>query len=219
MKKGWSLWLFALLFLAVAVITGRMATMGTAAGDRAAVETITAGTGQLGRILADLLWIQLDRYHHIWMYQGHRWQTATDYLPQLWLITKLNPQFPDAYIDGGHHLAVNLDKPEEGFRLLDRGIRNCPDNERVYWERMIVLWETGYRGARGTRLAAWDYLELVRRKRGRISEPWNEANAAMILGFTFSGDSLRRNSSVISRRYDERAEFIRSARRSGLWTD
>lgn len=218
MKRDLAVYLFALMFLAVAVLTGTMAGEAGTTSRGAAAETLTTGAGEIGKMLADILWIQMDRYHHIWMYQGHEWETATDYLPQLWLVTKLNPGFPDAYIDGGYHLAVNMGDPEEGLRLLDTGMANCPDDEGVYWERFIVLWQTGYRGDRGTRTAAWDYLELLSRKRGVISDPWNEANAFMIIGLTFEEDTLRRNSRLLAERYNERASFIRFARRNGLWT-
>ncbi|MBN2585898.1 MAG: hypothetical protein JXA64_01840 [Candidatus Fermentibacteraceae bacterium] len=208
MRRELFLYLFAVLFLALAVVTGSLASSGRHCGNDAAEATVTAGVGEIGRVLADILWLQMDRYHHIWMYQGRDWTSATDYLPQLWLVIRLNPGFPDAYIDGAYHLGINLGFPEESMRLLQQGVRNCPDNEGVYWERLIVLWQSNYLGTRETRLAAWDYLDLVRRKGGNISDPWNEANAAMIIGFTFQDDTLRRNSSRLAERYIERREFM-----------
>lgn len=217
MKRGWLLHLLAAVFLSVAVLAGRAVKSGDISSSRPAARTVEAGLGGLAGILADILWLQLDDYHHIWMYQGHTWDTATDYLPHLWLITRLKPDFPDAYIDGGYHLAVNLGHVDEGLELLDAGIRNCPDNERVFWERLIVLWETGRHGPRAVREAAWDYLGLVRRKRGDISEPWNEANASMIIAFTFREDTLRRNSGRIHDSYMRRRESVGMARIYGLW--
>jgi len=205
-------YVYAVIFLAVAIITGRLASEDSPGGNEVAKATVSAGTGQLGVMLADLLWIKIDNYHHIMMYQGYEWTAITEYMPQLWLVIKLNPSFPDAYIDGGHHLAVNLGFPEEGLELLDRGIINCPDDERVFWERLMVLWRTGYRGVRATRSAAWDYLKIVRRKRGRIREAWNEANAVMIIGFTFRDDESRINAGRLAARYEERARNIRRLR-------
>jgi len=217
MKKRIYPYIFAVIFLLIAVITGRIAS--EAAGKtNVATEAVSSTTGEIGRILADLLWLQLDQYHHIWMYQGNNWVTATDYLPQLWLLLKLDPKFADAYIDGGYHLVINLGESEEGFRLLSDGIRQCPDNERVFWERLTVIWDSEYYEPRATQTAAWDYLNLIKRKRGVIEEPWNEANAAMILEFSFESDSLRRNHQQISDRYAERCDFIRFARRHNLWT-
>ncbi|NOQ23443.1 MAG: hypothetical protein GQ565_12460 [Candidatus Aegiribacteria sp.] len=216
MKKRYYLYLLAVLFLSVAVLSGRIA--GEASWENeAASEAVSTGAGEIGGILADILWLQLDRYHHIWMYQGNEWMTATDYLPQLWLIIKLNPAFADAYIDGGYHLAINLGHPEEGLRLLREGVRQCPDNERMLWERLIVLWQTNYYGPRAIQEAAWDYMALVEQKRGQIADPWNEANTSMILQFSFENDTLRRNHIEISERYAERSNFIRFATRNDLW--
>ncbi len=214
--KRWFLYLLAVLFLTIAVISGRIAGE-TAWENEAASEAVSSGLDEIGSILADLLWLQLDRYHHIWMYQGNEWMTATDYLPQLWLIIKLDPSFAEAYINGGYHLTINLGYQEEGLRLLQEGVRQCPDSERMRWERLVVLWQSNYYGSRATQEAAWDYMTLVKEKRGHIVDPWNEANASMILEFCFSNDSLRCNHMEISERYGERCDFIRFASRNDLW--
>ena len=215
MKRRY-LYLLAVLFLSIAVISGRMAG-DTAWENETASEAVSSGLGEIGGILADLLWLQLDRYHHIWMYQGNEWMTATDYLPQLWLIIKLDPTFTEAYIDGGYHLTINLGHPEEGLRLLAEGVRQCPDNEQMRWERLIVLWQSNYYGYRAIHEAAWDYMTLVKEKRGHIVDPWNEANASLILELCFMADSLRWNHMRISERYAERCDFIRFASRNHLW--
>ncbi len=102
--------MLAVVFLFIAVVSGRIAGE-TAWENEAASEAVSSGAGEIGSILADILWLQLDQYHHIWMYQGNEWTTATDYLPQLWLIIKLDPTFAEAYIDGGYHLVRNLGHP------------------------------------------------------------------------------------------------------------
>jgi len=212
------LYLLALLFLAAAVLLGIVASGRGLRGSRAGEEAIRAGTGELGTVIADLLWLQLDRYHHIWMYQGNQWATATDYLPQLWLITRLDPDFAEAYIDGGYHLAVNLGHVEDGLELLYSGRRNCPESEGILWEILAVVCETGHGGPRAAHEAAWDYLRLVARKRGHITEPWNEANADLILEFTFQDDSSRVNHERLARIYEGRTTLIRYARSRDLWT-
>jgi hypothetical protein len=218
MNRRIRLYILALIFLSMAVLSGRIT--GELAGDNeTASAVLSSGAERIGGVLASVLWLQLDRYHHIWMYQGNDWVTDTEYLPQLWLITKLDPTFAEAYIDGGYHLVINLGHPEEGFELLQEGVIQCPDNERMLWERAVVLWETNYYGPRATCQAAWAYIDLIRSKRGVISEPWNEANAYFIIGSAFEKDVSRLNSSRIARRYDERCSFIRSARIEGLWTN
>ncbi|MCK4506748.1 MAG: hypothetical protein KAW14_14120 [Candidatus Aegiribacteria sp.] len=207
----------AAIFLTVAVYTGRLASQA-AWEDNISTEAVSSGIGQIGSFLADMLWLQLDQYHHIWMYQGNEWVTATDYLPQLWLIIKLDPSFADAYIDGGYQLAINLDEKSEGIRLLQEGVRQCPENERVLWEYAVVLWETDYYSPRETEEATWQYLRIIREKRGLIEEAWNEGNAYFLLEKAFEQDSLRRNNLEISRRYSNRRSFIRRARSEGIWT-
>lgn len=217
MKNRYFQYVLAVFFLFIAVVSGRIAGE-TAWENEAASEAVSTGAGEIGGIFADILWLQLDRYHHIWMYQGNEWMTATDYLPQLWLIIKLDPTFAEAYIDGGYHLAINLGHPEEGLRLLQEGVRQCPDNERLLWERLVVQWQSYYYGPRAIQEAAWDYLALVKKKRGQIVDTWNEANASLILELTFEDDTLRHNHMAISERYSERSEFVRFANRNGLWT-
>jgi hypothetical protein len=215
MKRRY-LYLLAAIFLLIAVISGRIANE-TAWENEIASKAVSSGAGEIGGILADILWLQLDQYHHIWMYQGNEWMTATDYLPQLWLIIKLDPSFAEAYIDGGYHLSINLGHPEEGIRLLREGVRQCPENDQICWEVLIVLWQSNYYGYREIQEAAWDYMALVKEKRGWIADPWNEANASMILEFCFENDSLRRNHMKISERYADRGDFIRFASRNDLW--
>ncbi|MEN8209515.1 MAG: hypothetical protein ABFR50_09725 [Candidatus Fermentibacteria bacterium] len=214
--KKYYLYLLSALFLFTAVISGRIAG-NSALENEAASKAVSSGAGEIGAILADILWLQLDQYHHIWMYQGNEWMTATDYLPQLWLIIKLDPTFAEAYVDGGYHLSINLGLPEEGIRLLREGVRQCPENDQIRWQVLIVLWQSDHYGSRQIQEAAWDYLTLIKEKQGRIADPWNEANASMILEFSFETDSFRRNHTEISRRYAERCDFIRFARRNDLW--
>ena len=207
----------AVIFLTVAVYSGRLASQA-APSDNTAAEAVSNGIGQIGSFIADILWLQLDRYHHIWMYQGHEWSSATDYLPQLWLIIKLDPTFAEAYIDGGYQLAINLDQKYEGIKLLQEGIRQCPENERVLWGYAVVLWEAEYCSPRETEEAIWQYLRLVREKRGLIEESWNEGNAYFLLEKAFERDSLRRNYLEISRSYSNRNSFVRRVRGQGFWT-
>ncbi len=211
MRVKYGPYIFAAVFLLIAIFAGDIASVSDG-GNEIASEAVSSSVGEIGSVLADALWLQLDQYHHIWMYQGNDWVTATDYLPQLWLIVKLDPTFADAYVDGGYHLAINLGRQEEGLELLNEGIRRCPGNEKILWEKLIVLWKSGYFGYRATEEAAWAYLDLVKKKRGQIVEPWNEANASMILQFTFEDDSLRLNHTRISERYAERSDFTRFAR-------
>jgi hypothetical protein len=209
--------LAALLLFSVAYLSGAEVSTQVVEDETASI-IVSSGLGRLGAVLGDLLWVQLDQYHHMWMYQGNDWTTDRDYLQQLWLITRLNPGYAEAYLSGGNHLAVNLGAPEAGVELLRRGLANCPGNDRLVWEYAIVLWRTDYLGARATQEAVWDYMELFRSRRGRMQEPWNYANCLILLSTTFRECTTRRNFDVISRRYNSRSEFIRDAGRVDLWS-
>jgi hypothetical protein len=206
----------ALLLFLLAFLAGSEVSR-FAVEDPTASIVAASGLGKLGAVLGDLLWLQLDQYHHMWMYCGNDWTTDRDYLQQLWLITRLNPGFADAYITGGNHLAINLGAHEAGVDLLRRGIRNCPGNDRLIWEYAVVLWKTDYSGPRAAQEAIWEYMDLMRSRRGLLEEPWNYANCHILLKTIFLECPERRNFNVISNRYHLRSEFIRDAGRVNLW--
>jgi len=205
--------LFAAVYLSGDLVSRRVVE------DPTAGIVASEGLGRLGAVLGDLLWLQLDDYHHITMYQGYDWTTDRTYLQQLWLISRLNPGFPETYLTGGNHVAVNLGAPEEGLDLLRRGLENCPGDDRIVWEYAIVLWRTGHEGPRSTMEAVWDYMDLVRRRRMDVQEPWNYANCHILLKTVLLEDTLRRNSRFLSDRYQSRSEFLRDLGRVALWPE
>ncbi len=216
MRRDLLLILAALAFLAIAVVSGALVSRETASRNVAG-QAVESGLHYFGSFMADILWLKLDQYHHIWMYQGTDWSTATDYLPHLWLIVRLDPNYVMAYVDGGYHLAVNLGAEEEGIELLERGLRYNPRDEALLWEYAVVLWATEYYGPRRAAEASWDYLDLTRRNRGMMAMPWNEPNAQILLRDAFRRDSLRANADRIAERYQRRSEFIRDANRVDMW--
>jgi len=191
----------AAVALALAIVSGREASRHIGGG-APSLEVLSSGLDQIEGFIGDLLYLKIDRYHHIWIYQGHEWQEATDYLPMVWLVSRLKPEYAQNYIDGGYHLAVNLKEVEEGVRFLRRGLRMCPDDEKLVWEYAIVLWTVRYGEPRDRQMAFWNYLEMVRRMRGRVDEPWNEHNAMMILADMFEEDSTRARHDLVARLYD-----------------
>ena len=191
----------AAVALSLAIVSGREASRHLGGG-APSLEVLSSGLDQIRDFIGDLLYLKIDRYHHLWTYQGHEWQEATDYLPMIWLVSRLKPGYAQNYIDGGYHLAVNLKKVEEGIRFLRRGLRMCPDDEKLVWEYAIVMWIVRYRALRDRQLAFWNYLDMTRRKRGRVEEPWNEHNALMILADLFEADSSRAGHDRAARLYD-----------------
>jgi hypothetical protein len=202
----------AVLALAVAVLSGREAARRTAGG-APSLEVLSSGLEQIAGFVGDLLYLRIDDYHHIWMYQGHEWTEATDYLPMVWLVSRLKPEYARNYVNGGYHLAVNLGRVEEGVRFMRRGLRMCPTNLDLVWEYAVVLWKTAYGSPRERERALWRYLRMVRARGGDPDEPWNEYNSLMVLRRLFEADTDRahhdRIADIYGRFHRNRARSLR----------
>ena len=201
----------ALPLLILAYFSGYAVTSRVSVDLSGHLEVFSSGFREMKILLADLLYLQIDRYHHIITYQGYDWRIITDYLPQLWLVTQLNPGFGEAYADGGYHLAVNLGLVDEGVELLRRGMENCPDDPAVVWEYAYVTWETGTLPPRLQTESILYYLNLERRL-GLTSvdiERYTSAmNACRLLWWTYEDYTERRNSGRIARRYRDRVDAM-----------
>jgi len=191
----------AVAALSLAVISGREASRHVGGGS--SLEVLSSGLDQIRGFIGDLIYLKIDRYHHIWMYQGHEWEQATDYLPMIWLVSRLKPEYARNYIDGGHHLAINLGRVEEGVEFMRRGLLRCPGSLELAWEYAVVLWQTGYGTMTQRQRAVWNYLDMVRRRRGDMDDPWNEYNAFTMLRELFEADSTRRKHVRIAALYSE----------------
>lgn len=194
-----------LAFLGIAVLAGATASDRAPESSRAA-EAASGASGLLRGILADALLIQMDNYHHIWIFNGGDWRVDTGYLEHLWLVSRLKPDIPSVYADGGYHLAVNLGLVEEGLAFLDRGIRCCPDDMELLWVREVVIWQCLPGEHDMLEKACLDYLAAVRARRLPVGS--NEMNTNLILGWTLESDSARSNHAVLGRRYLARADIM-----------
>ncbi len=167
---------------------------------------ISDGFGQLRGIVADFLYLDLDRYHHIMMYQGYDWAQIADYLPQIWMIVKLKPDYWRAYEDGSYHLAVNLGMPDEGMRLLEEGLRNCPGNLPLLWQNAVIRWRLGLGTPRERLEACIAYAGALRRIGIPDRSPSEMRNISLISSWVMEdpdgGDS------VLSARYSLRADVL-----------
>ncbi len=179
------------------------------------IEVFSSGFDEIKRLAANVLYLQLDEYHHIMMYQGYEWVTVTDYLPHLWLITRLNPGFPDPYREGGYHLAVNLGFTDEGIELLRSGMLNCPDDPGISWEHAYVCWEVEYGSLRSRQDNVWRFLELCGEldlTAADIDQHISMMNASRLLKFMFEDESSRSNSPGIASHYERRIDLMSSIR-------
>ncbi len=171
-----------------------------------------SGLQRLERVAASALYLQLDDYHHIGMYQGQPWTEITDYLPQAWLVARLDHRYAVVYADIGNHLAVNLGRVDEGLAFAAEGVRHNPDSLNIVYEYAFLLFETGRGTPEQTAGAALAYNSLLRRYDGDLAGRHREASACMILGEALSGEMPE-----FAELYRNRSAFLSRALRAGVF--
>jgi len=215
MKSGISLPIIALLFLILAVFSGLYVSNRVTVDTFRHIEALDSGFQRLKHFIASALYLQLDDYHHIEMYQGVSWTEATDYLPQMWLIARLDPHFTDVYTDASFHLAVNLGQVEEGMAFIREGVRNNPDSLDVRFQLAYLLWATGTGNSKELLRETIAYRAVMRRAMGDVRNPYYEYSSETILAELFEAetDSINPRSSF----YRRRSSFLREALRAGIY--
>lgn len=168
-----------------------------------------SGLDQIRLIAAEVLYLQMDDYHHIMMYQGYDWASIADYLPQIWLIVKLKPDFWRAYEDGAYQLAVNLGMPEEGMRLLEQGLASCPGNRELIWQNAVIRWRLEIGTVRERLSACARYARALRRDGLPDPSPSEMRNVSLI-GSWVSEHGPGHVDSLASIHYSRRAGILES---------
>jgi len=205
----------SLLLLAGAVFSGNLVSGRVRVDTFQHVQAMGSGFQRLKHFIASALYLQLDDYHHIEMYQGSSWPEVTDYLPQMWLIARLDPHFTDVYTDASYHLAINLGHVEEGMEFIRDGLEKNPDSLDVRYEYTYLLWETGT-GTPGEIIeSCLGYNELMRRNLGDHKQPYCERSTTVLLweSLLLSPDSTNPYSEF----YRQRTALIGTAIRQGLY--
>lgn len=202
----------AALFLFLSFESGRLVRDEYRVDTSGNLNAIGSGIDRLRRVAASVLYLQMDDYHHIGMYQGQSWTAITEYLPQAWLVSRLDPSFSTVFVDAANHLAVNLGMVQEGLELARRGIAHNPDSLDIRYEYAFLLFETGV-GEPGEIMAAvLDYHELLRRNGGDHGGPFREPSASVM-----AAKALSEAMPEISGLYQRRSAFIGLATRAGLF--
>lgn len=205
----------SLVFLLLAVFSGAIVSERVQIDTFRNVEAVGSGFQRLRHFIASALYLQLDDYHHIEMYQGIPWSEVTDYLPQMWLIAKLDPSLTDVYTDAAFHLAVNLDQVEEGMDFIREGLRNNPDSLDVRFQYTYLLWATETGDPEGILQECLAYRDLLRRNSGHSDEPYCEPSSATMIAEVIKAETDSLNPYVLF--YESRAVFIRNSIRAGLY--
>lgn len=205
----------SLIFLAGAVLSGASVSGRIQVDTFHHVEAVGSGFQRLKHFVASAIYLQLDDYHHIEMYQGIDWREVTDYLPQMWLIAKLDPHFTDVYTDASFHLAVNLGRVEEGMEFIREGLSHNPDSLNIRFQYAYLLWETGSGTPDEIIRECLAYRDLMRRNQGDDRQPYGEGSSATLLGLVF--ENIPDLSEQYSAFYSERQLFILTALGEGLY--
>lgn len=75
-------------------------------------------------------------------------EEAKEMLPWFRLTTLLSPHNVEAYVDGAFWLGRKFTKPKEAVEFLEEGMRNNPDDYRIYREfGFLYCYEGDYKGA------------------------------------------------------------------------
>jgi hypothetical protein len=207
--------LATLVFLVLAVLSGLSVSNRAGVDTFQHFEVFGSGFQRLKNFMASVLYLELDKYHHIEMYQGVSWTEATDYLPQMWLITHLDPHFTDVYTDAAFHLAVNLGQVEEGMAFIREGVANNPDSLDVRFEYAYLLWVTGTGTGNDILKETLAYRDLLRRAEGDLRNPYYESSSATIMAEFFQAETDSLNPYYLF--YSRRASFVRLATQQGLF--
>ena len=215
MKKNVLLYSAAIVFLFLAIVSGASISRIASVDTFKHIEVFGSGFQRLRHFMASALYLQLDDYHHIAQFQGADWTEITDYLPQMWLIAKLDPTFTNVYTDAAYHLAINLGSVEQGMDFIKEGVYNNPDSLDIRFEYAYLLWETGSGTSENILDETLVYRSLVRRVNGDFDNSYNEPSSATLLAEVFEArtDSLNPYSLF----YRRRSIFVRGAIREGLY--
>ena len=101
-------------------------------GDSGGRSAMYALAGEFRSVIANVLWIKVEKYHHEFIRTNADWRVDTEILPLIKVITDLDPHFTDAYICGAWMLCMGLDRTDEGLAYLREAARNNPDSMAVY---------------------------------------------------------------------------------------
>ena len=88
--------------------------------------SIYALAGEFRIVIANLLWIKVEQYHHEFEQKNANWTQNKDLLSFTDIITKLDPKFEEAYMVGCQIYAMGYKKPLKGIEYLERGLEYSP---------------------------------------------------------------------------------------------
>ncbi len=94
--------------------------------------------GQARIAAAGMLWLKVDQYHHDFEERGLDPATNKDLLGMTRLITRLDPQFEQAYLVGAWVYRVGYGQLDAAEGYLKEGLRAMPNSWRLMYELALL---------------------------------------------------------------------------------
>jgi len=93
-------------------------------------------------------WRWIDGHVHEQAHRHLKGDQTVEVLPWLWAATRMSPKNIQAYQSSAYVLSYVLDKPEDGVRLLEEGVRNNPATPELDFSIGEVLFNRLHNAAR-----------------------------------------------------------------------
>ncbi len=87
--------------------------------------------GEFRVVLANLLWIKADAYHHEFIAKDPNWCQNKELLGLMKLITALDPRFEEAYLTGAHVLLYGYRDTPKAIAYLHQGLAANPKSQEL----------------------------------------------------------------------------------------
>lgn len=87
--------------------------------------------GEFRTVLANVLWIKADRYHHEFIAHDPKWYNNKDLMGLLRLITTLDPRFTEAYSSGACILMYGYKDYAKALGYLKEGLKTNPRSREL----------------------------------------------------------------------------------------
>jgi len=113
--------------------------------------------GQFRTVLANMLWMKADQYHHEFIEHNPHWTQNRDVLPLMKMVTVMDPHFVQAYTNAAWMLGLYQNRPAEARAFLLEGLRWNPSSSEIYETLAILAWRNDHNPR-----ATLRYLERAR---------------------------------------------------------
>ena len=129
--------------------------------------------GEFRTVIANVLWIKVEKYHHEYIRANRDWRADADVLPLMKMITDLDPHFVEAYLCGSWMLCTGLNRTHDGLAYLNEGLTNNPSSREIN-EQFAILY------ARKLQQPS-KALPYLRRAYDLATDPWDRGRLRRLM--------------------------------------